>query len=293
MKLIAHDAMARGVLERDTPRWRENYVNESLFYSHRTTEYDKESFPSTLHYHDYYEVLVFVQGDIRYICEGEAHTLRYGDIVIVPPGCVHMSMLNAERSQYERHVFYLYPDALDKLGAGVLTSFLGRISANTLTVLTAPSRRELLALLEELDAALSTGTREEGALAISHLLRVFYMLNSATAYEEGVSTLLPEHVLSIQRYIDEHFAEITSVSDVAHHFFYSREYVSRLFKQYFNTSVADYLRTRRVAHSCKLIAAGVPLSEICFMVGFGNLSTFIRSFRAVTGLTPSAWRSMQ
>ena len=213
--------------------------------------------------------------------------------MIVPPGCVHMSMLNAERSQYERHVFYLYPDALDAFGAGVLTSFLSRIPTDTLTVLRAPSRRELLTLLGDLDAALSADVPEESVLALSHLIRVFYILNSATEHEEGGATLLPEHVLSIQRYMDEHFAEITSVSDVAHHFFYSRDYVSRLFKQYFNTSVADYLRTRRVAHSCKLIAAGVPLSEICFMVGFGNLSTFIRSFRAVTGLTPSSWRAMQ
>ena len=131
------------------------------------------------------------------------------------------------------------------------------------------------------------------ALVPAYLLRIFYAINAARWGSHEETPLLPQNVLEIRAYIDENFTEIESVGDVAKHFYYSREYVSRLFKQYFNTTVADYLRTRRVAHSCKLIADGATLGDACFLSGFTSLSTFIRCFRAVTGMTPSAYRSLQ
>ena len=133
--------------------------------------------------------------------------------------------------------------------------------------------------------------RYKGVTRKTHLLQIFYALNRASTQQYQDSAILPQSVLEIQRYIDENFAEIRSVSDIAGHFYYSREYMSRLFKQYFNTTVADYLRKRRVAYSCALMTQGMPLGDVCFAAGFENLSTFIRSFRAVTGMTPSAYRS--
>ncbi len=293
MKLIAHYPGGMGGSRHIGANWRENYINDRLFYSHRTTEYDRDSFPSTLHYHDYYEMVVYAQGDIHYICETEAYRPQYGDVIVIPPGQLHMSMLDADSSHYVRHVFYFYPDAFDAIGCGALTDFLRGEGMDTMTVLSPTGRRELLSLLADLDRALECDTPKENALALAYILQIFYMVGMARSQRRVGEEILPENVLAIQRYIDENFGEIVSVGDIAAHFYYSREYVSRLFKQYFNTTVADYLRTRRVAYSCTLIAEGIPLSEVCFRAGFGNLSTFIRSFRAVTGMNPSAYRALQ
>ncbi len=293
MKLIAHYPGVTDSLARPRASWRENYMSDYLYYSYRDTVYNKEDYPSMLHYHDYYELLVYVQGDIHYISESQTYTPQRGDVILVPPGNLHMSMLDGGQTRYVRHVFYLYPNALDAIGCTALTAFTQREAQSAITVFSPRERGELLSLLDELDAALESGTDAERGLALSILLRVLYEINrSHTRHRDG-EALLPENVREIQRYIDENFAEITSVGEVAAHFYYSREYVSRLFKQYFNTTVAEYLRTRRVAYSRTLIATGMPLSEVCFAAGFGNLSTFIRSFRVVTGMTPSAYRSLQ
>ncbi len=293
MKLIAHCPGIIDTPTRKSANWRENYLNASLYYSYRDTMYNKESFPSTLHYHDYYELLVYVQGDIHYISETETYKPHRGDVILVPPGNLHMAMLDGDETRYVRHVFYFYPDALDAIGCGVLTDFARRETENAITVFSPRERGELLSLLDQLDVALDKGKEAEKALALSLLLRVFYEIDCAHMQQRDSETFLPENVRQIQRYIDENFTEIASVGEVAAHFYYSREYVSRLFKQYFNTTVADYLRTRRIAYSRTLIARGMPLSEVCFSAGFGNLSTFIRSFHAVTGMTPSAYRALQ
>lgn len=293
MKLIAHYPGVTDTPTRKWSNWRENYLNDSLYYSYRDTLYNKETYPSMLHYHDYYELLIYVQGDIHYISEAQTYAPQRGDVILVPPGKLHMSMLDKDETRYARHVFYFYPDALDAIGCAALTDFAKREEKNALTVFSPTERGELLALLDQMDTALDSGAGAERALALSLLLRVFYEINRSRAQRRDGETLLPETVREIQQYIDENFTEIASVSEVASHFYYSREYVSRLFKQYFNTTVADYLRTRRVAYSRTLIAKGMPLSEVCFSAGFGNLSTFIRSFRAVTGMTPSAYRALQ
>ncbi len=294
MKLIAHYPGADSMPAGGSRNWRENYINDKLYYSHRDTEYNKSTYPSTLHYHDYYELLVYVQGDIHYICESESYRPQYGDVILVPPGQLHMSMLDTERTRYERHVFYFYPDALEVLGFGALTEFLEReVPAQSITVFAVQNRQELLGLLTRLDGALDKNSPADAALAFSYILQCFYAINHAHSQRQGEEPILPGSVLEIQRYIDENFTAIESVGEVARHFYYSREYVSRLFKQHFNTTVADYLRTRRIAYSCALMAEGVPLGEICFRAGFGNLSTFIRSFRAVTGMNPSTWRSLR
>ncbi len=293
MKLIAHYPEQTSAPEGGKRNWRENYINDALYYSHRDTEYEKNTYPSTLHYHDYYELLIYVQGDIHYICENESYRPQYGDVLLIPPGCVHMSMLDGEHTRYERHVFYLYPDALDAADAGALTEFLRCGEKEHIRVFCVQNCNALLELLSRLDTALEKGTPSERALALAFVLQVFYAISCAGVRRHSSDGLLPESVSEIRRYIDAHYSELESVGEVAAHFYYSREYVSRLFKQHFNTTVADYLRTRRVAAACTLITQGVPLSEICFRVGFGNLTTFIRSFRAVTGQNPSAYRALR
>ena len=273
--------------------WRENYVNDSLFYSYRDTAYDRSTYPSALHYHDYFEVVIFLEGDIRYLCESAVYEPREGDIIVIPPGKLHMSALNCEATRYRRHVFYLYPDAFDGMGCHELSRVLHRSSDGFSLSLSEPEgKRELLSLLSRLDQALASDLPLEKALAVSLILQIFYWMNRDRASSPTRQRPLPEPVAQIKAYLDQNVAEIDSVSGVAERFFYSREYVSRLFKKHFNTTISDYIRKRRIAMSCELIAEGMPLIDICYRVGFGNLSTFIRVFREITGITPSQYRRM-
>lgn len=294
MKLLAHYISAIARMYPEIINWQENYLNDSLFYSCRATHYDRSTYPSSLHYHDYYELVIVEEGDIHYICEGKTFHPHSGDIVLIPPHKLHMSVINADETLYKRHVFYLYPDAFDAIGCSALTEFVKDCEdGHHLLSLSPSSRQILLDLLSRLNHVLKPGAnKKDQALSLGLVIEIFYYLSQAQADQATAAARLPMKVLSIQRYIDEHYAEISSVSQVAAHFFYSREYVSRLFKQHFNTTVADYITKRRIANSQTLIAKGEPLSDICYSVGFGSMTAFIRAFRSVTNMTPSQYRMM-
>lgn len=292
MKLLTHYLNVQTTGGPAIMNWRENYVNDSLFYSCRSTQYDVSTYPASLHYHDYYELVIFVEGDIHYICEDHSYRPSCGDVLLIPPRRLHMSMIAAQSTRYTRHVFYLYPDAFDSMGCSTLTGFLKSDAGGLCrTSLGADSRQELFSLLARLDRALQHPQNSlDRALALGIILEIFYILNTGRFEAHAVDACLPQNVRDIQHYIDENFAHIDSVADLASHFYYSREYVSRLFKQHFNTTVSDYIMKRRVASSQRLIEQGAPLSEACFQSGFSSLSSFIRAFHSVAGMTPSAYR---
>lgn len=68
----------------------------------------------------------------------------------------------------------------------------------------------------------------------------------------------------------------------------------RYFKTRTRKSYLDFLTEYRIGHSCKLLQQEeCSVSEICYRVGFGNLSNFNRKFRELSGCTPKEYRKKQ
>lgn len=271
--------------------WRNYSVNDALLYSFRSTRYTTGNFPSNLHYHDYYELIVIEEGDIEYICESHIYSPRKGDIILIPPRKFHMSCINAEETRYTRHVFYFYPHAFDAYDGAALFTFTQQVENGALFTLSEMQKQKAATLLNDLHTALAAqGGTPERALGIGYMLQLFYLLNGAVGESRTAVQKLPEGILRLKNYIDEHYKSIRSVSEIAKQFFYSREHASRLFKRYFDITVSDYLLRRRILESQRLIADGISITGAALAVGFNSLSAFIRGFRAVSGVSPSEYR---
>ena len=270
--------------------WQDISVNDSLLYSYRDTDYSKNTYPSNMHYHDYYELVIFEEGDISYVCEDTVYSPSATDVVIIPPRKLHMSKINSEATRYKRHVFYLYPDAFDAIVKNSLTSFLDEVSTGVLLKFSKyEDKNECIGILSKLKRALiSENTTDiNKALGWAYLIELFCLFTKRNTSSEKETTELPESILKVKRYVDENYAQISSITDVANHFFYTREYVSRLFKSHFDTTISDYVHKRRISESQRLILGGASITDACYAVGFGSLSSFIRAFKKVTGMKPS------
>ena len=294
MELLSHYIEHQMKLCPEIINWENHIIGEGLYYSYRNTVYTRDTYPSNLHYHDYYELVVFESGEIRYVCEGRSYYPKYADIILIPPGKFHMSVINSESTGYKRHVFYLYPSAFDAIGCEVLTSFLGRSPVgDILEIETEQAKEELMELLQKLQRALSpVSSPLDKAIGYSYIIQIFYLMNVKNCKPKNEFDDLPEAILALRNYIDCNYAQISSVSEIADHFFYSREYVSRLFKKYLDTTISDYIMKRRIAASQALIMQNIPIINVAYRVGFGSLSTFIRAFRTVTNMTPTEYRSL-
>jgi len=65
----------------------------------------------------------------------------------------------------------------------------------------------------------------------------------------------------------------------------------RYFKEKTSKTFICFVNEMRVAYACKLlIRGGMSVSQICFECGFNNLANFNRSFKKITGKTPSSYQ---
>lgn len=80
-------------------------------------------------------------------------------------------------------------------------------------------------------------------------------------------------------------------AEVAHRFGLSPFQFSRLFKRLSHVTFQSYLLTRRIEEAKRLLAnPKVSVTDICFTVGFQDLSYFTRIFQRYVGLPPSRYR---
>ncbi len=89
---------------------KKGYLNSDLetFYI-----FDKTLPTFGYHYHDFYKLLIHIQGDTRYLIEGKEYTLVPGDTLFINPGEIHKPSIQ-NNTIYERIIAYISDDFFDK-----------------------------------------------------------------------------------------------------------------------------------------------------------------------------------
>ena len=94
-------------------------------------------------------------------------------------------------------------------------------------------------------------------------------------------------------FIVDNFRRDIRLGDLARHLGMSECACSRFFKKNSGNSFTDYVAQLRVGHACKLLSeTDMPVTDICYEIGYGNVSNFNRVFRLQRGLTPSSYRRL-
>lgn len=93
----------------------------------------------------------------------------------------------------------------------------------------------------------------------------------------------------IKRYVDEHYHEDISFSQLAKELFLSRNYLSYVFKRDTGDSFVNYLIKYRIEKAKQLMRStnNLMIKEIAVMVGYQDSAYFSRIFKTVTGQNPS------
>lgn len=92
--------------------------------------------------------------------------------------------------------------------------------------------------------------------------------------------------------IDRDYAKPLDIPALAGIAFVSEAHFIRTFRATFGETPHQYLQRRRVERAMALLRdTDRSVTEICLDVGFNSLGTFSRTFRAVTGYSPTSYRT--
>jgi len=100
-----------------------------------------------------------------------------------------------------------------------------------------------------------------------------------------------EQVDAVLRHIHDHFHEELRMSALAADNGMTPSSFSRFFKQATGDNFVAFLRRIRINQACRLLLEGRhSVADICFQVGYNNLSNFNRHFRELKNMTPRQYQ---
>ena len=249
-----------------------------------------------LHHHAALEIIYCVQNTYTVTAGRETFSLGEGDILFIPPNVIHRLIGGVQGVRFIM-LFDLEPASMFRE-----TRLLAPVM-NGPFHLRKKDRPDLYcAVQERFERMIDLYFSQQAMWEISVYTE---LLNIAAAigrdYFDKTNSFSPsssEHgkinydkFSALLDYIDEHYSEDISLMDAASYVGFSKFHFTRLFHEYTGTTFYDYLLRRRIRAAQKMLSTDLSVTEISYRCGFHNLTSFSRSFRSFTGISPSAYRN--
>ncbi|MCJ8013579.1 response regulator transcription factor [Paenibacillus sp. KQZ6P-2] len=127
------------------------------------------------------------------------------------------------------------------------------------------------------------------AVQTIELLQTF--LNEAASFFESQDQHSNQNMKRLLDYVQKHYAEALTLSEMAKHFHFNPSYLSSYFAANNKEGFNEYLNRVRIEKAAELLRdKAASISEISGMVGFSDHSYFCKVFKKFTGLSPSQYR---
>lgn len=252
--------------------------------------HNKDSYtaPILFHSHDFYEIYLFADGNVKYYIENESYALSKGDVLIIPPGKLHRPVIE-NNAPYERYVLWLYAPLLENEGIKLLSARI-----NALTTEKNTRRAEfkgdsltrvtwLFDRLRECFCSAEPGSEYSARACITLILdEIAGALSRTEKFSDEPGGL----VRQVIAYINENVAEAPSLDELAARFFVSKYYLSHRFREHTRTTVHQYILMKKVNLAKKLLESGAAPQRASESCGFSTYSNFYKAFLAQTGVSP-------
>ena len=247
------------------------------------------------HYHPEYEI-VFVRKGSGKLHIGE-HLKNYeeGELVFIGPDLPHTGFGYGVIGEHEEIVVQLRKD------------FLGE------DFMQKPELQHIRELFERAKQGLSfqgktrkiVANKLQKMLTLSHFERLVELLNIfhtlATTTDFSVLNTIEkrfdfshkdeDRINKVYEYVEQNYqqnADIQAVADLTNLTIPS---FCRYFKKITHITYTDFVNEYRINQACRLLFENKPIADICFEVGFNNISHFNKTFKQLKSVSPREYKA--
>ena len=119
--------------------------------------------------------------------------------------------------------------------------------------------------------------------------KLIYILNDADSPEIFDDIYSKDMALALS-FIDEHFCDHITVSDISLNAHVSINTLERHFLETLHMTPSTYLKKKRLANAAEMLYNGHTVTEACQESGFADYSSFIAIFKKNYGMTPLKYK---
>ena len=234
-----------------------------------------ESMPS-MHYHPSYEIYYLEAGNREYFVEDKYFSVTAGTFVLIPKHQFHRT----GGSYGLRTLIGFTDEFLKKTYTDSAIASMLKCFENTLLIPEESKQKMFKSLLTSIS---KSRNQTEFALYLGVLLNELSLCKAETSYDAQKSEIIT--------YINENYAKIHSIDQIAQHFFISKYHLCHTFKKAMGMTVIDYLNRIKIKNACNIIASTnkdfLEISQIC---GFNSSAYFSKVFKDITGVSPREYK---
>ncbi|MGN0483071.1 MAG: helix-turn-helix domain-containing protein [Lachnospiraceae bacterium] len=262
--------------------YQKGYLNHDLelFYIQTDCALD---FP--YHYHDFYKLLIHIQGEVTYRIEGCEYPLLPYDTLLIRPGEIHRPEADTPVT-YERIIAYIsesFFTSLETYGCSLKDCF-----DHPIIRFSSPCP-DFIAVINAIKSCYSAPIFGSALLKRIKLQEYLILLNQRLLKPEqmqAVPVSSNEKVKQILTYVNQHLCEDLSIETIANALYLHPSYLMHLFKKETGYTIGKYISEKRLFLANQLIASGKTMTEACYMSGYQNYSTFYLAYKSRYGHSP-------
>lgn len=240
-------------------------------------------------------LLVFlIDGQAEFYVDGVAYTLQAGDVLIIPARTPY----RAFTGDFCEYYFYHFDGQIKEAELPILPPVPLQFSFNlpkrtdsyiyfpAFTATGTKSRHiynSIIACTEHHARGTHTGQKLLECEFLKILLRLAEITERAQQ-DHPLPSALNRMIIHIKKSLTQPLG----LEEICRAVGISPSYASRLFKQYMNTTVTEYINSEKLYYACELMTeTGMNLTEIAEYLGYCDVSYFSKRFKRKFGKAPS------
>ncbi|MBQ8409054.1 MAG: AraC family transcriptional regulator [Clostridia bacterium] len=266
-------------------------------------EFDK-SFVSHTESHDFWELVYADKGDLICYTDGNEVLLKEGEVIFHKPGVSHAHRADGKRApnvfivsfECKSEAVSFFENRRMRVSKNLLNFIFSIIDESKKTFDLPYSDPELKKM-----KLLPSPTLGGQQLIKNYLeLLLINLMRDETEKDTSGAIFLPREQFDerisgqVTAYMMEHINERLTVSDICEALHYNKSYVFKQFKKTANCSMMAYFTKLKIERAKQLLReTNLSISHISETLSFDNANYFSKTFKKITGYTPSTYRKMR
>lgn len=268
--------------------------NKKINYRTPVIFLDTREIPIGFHRHEFLEIVYVLEGKILSKNREDIVSLKSGDVWITRPESEHaLACYDGEATIVNICVpLQMFEDGAfkDFIREDGLVSEIIRGEKDTPDHLYYPSqynssyKRIVEQLLAEVNLLKDSPT---SIVALVLLLLAELSIKSHSRISPD-----DQKTVKILKYMEKNY-ETTSIKDIAQHFNYTENYITRYIKKHTGQNASKLLVEMKLAKACELLAeTSLSVEDIGFKIGYKSGGHFYKLFKETYNITPTQFREM-
>ena len=266
-------------------------------------------YTGVMHKHDFIEIVYVISGSARHYMGEYIYEVHKGDLIIVNYGTQHTFIpLDDRGDSFSTYDLLFTTELFEITGIGkydfssLASSYLfysmfpDSNSVNNSLNLIRSNSKDFQDILGKIYSEYTS--RKSGfmsmirAYLIELITLIFREIDQKTI--SGTTKEQREVVNKAIDYMKHHYNTRINLDSIVSDIFLSKDYFRQLFKKTTGMSVTDFIQKTRVDEACRLLtSSNRTVFDIAGDCGFTDIKFFYKTFKKITGKTPSEYRKQK